>query len=66
MHNQKIKIIEANSTNQLEKAVNDFIEDMDRPPIEITFRTSFVYFEGGTNPFPKHIAQIRYNESELK
>ena len=57
---QQIKIIEANSTYQLEREVNSFLEWLTVAPIGIRYRTGYKEYEGGEKHLT-HIAYIRYS-----
>lgn len=63
-HKQRLKIIQASSGHQLERAVNDFIVTLDRAPIEMKFGTFGKYYEDEKTPWPEHIAYITYIENE--
>ena len=63
-HKQRLKIIQASSGHQLERAVNDFIVTLDRAPLTMQFGTFGKYYEDNNKPWPEHIAYITYIENE--
>ena len=64
MHHQRIKIIESNDSRNLESAVNCFIKDLDRAPLEIKFGTFNKCHADSKTPRPEHIVYITYIENE--
>ena len=62
MHYQRVKIIEAKTTRQLEKEINTFIEGMTWAPVQIAYGTANAYYEDEPHPYTRHIAYITYRE----
>ena len=59
---QQIRIIETNSTRQLEEEVNKFLDWLVIAPIGIGYRTAYREYEDGEK-HQTHIAYIRYSPS---
>lgn len=60
MHYQRIKAIQANTPQQLERQANTFIEQLERAPISINFETSYIFYEGDPYPHARYNAYITY------
>lgn len=58
----KVKIIQGLTTGYLEKEVNSFIEALPYDPIDISFGSSSIRFEGEREKHPLHIAYIKYRQ----